>query len=369
MSLRRLLALNVGSATLKAALFQIDSRMVATGPGVTELARAESEVGGAVQDRLDVVLQSLPSQSQAPDVVVHRIVHGGELTHGRELEANLLSQLEALAPLAPLHQSSALAFVQAALARWPTARHGAAFDTSFHATLAPWSRRLPIPSEWDAQGVRRYGFHGLAFASALRAVAEEAPGIESSRAVFAHLGGGCSVCAVKNGLSQDTTMALTPLGGVQGPTRSGDLDPGVVLHLLRTTGSPELVQDGLSRRGGLAGIANQGDMRTLLARSDEAAQLAVEQFVVRIAQSIAAMATAIGGIDHLVFSGGIGNRAPAIREQIVSRLGWLGLALDAGQNVVGALRIDRSDNPAIWNVAIDEERELAQSSIGWLGSG
>ncbi|MBN4982949.1 acetate/propionate family kinase [Stenotrophomonas maltophilia] len=324
-------------------------------------------VGADAQERLATLLEILSIPAPGPDVVVHRIVHGGDLRNASELDEDVLAKLDALVPFAPLHQPVALAFARAARLRWPQARQGVAFDTDFHVTLAPWSQRLPIPEAWDALGVRRYGFHGLAFASALRVVASQDAGILRSRAVFAHLGGGCSVCAVEDGRSRDTTMALTPLGGIPSPTRSGDLDPGALLYLLRHERlDAQAIEDGLSRTAGLAGIAGHGDMRVLLADPGPQAQLAVDLFAVRIAQSIAAMATGIGGLDHVVFSGGIGHRAPGLRARIIARLGWLGLALAPDDNDAGATRIDAASGPAIWNVAIDEERELAESALAWL---
>ena len=370
MTTRRLLALNVGSSTLKGASYLLNAEVPGAQPRVVERSRVEISVGPDAQERLATLLETLSETAAGPEVVVHRIVHGGDLHESRELDEAVLAKLDALVPFAPLHQPLALAFARAARLRWLQARQGVAFDTDFHASLAPWSRRLPIPEAWDALGIRRYGFHGLAFASALRIVASHDAGILQSRAVFAHLGGGCSVCAVEDGCSRDTTMALTPLGGIPSPTRSGDLDPGALLYLLRHEGlDAQTLEEGLSRAAGLAGIAGiagHGDMRMLLADPDPQAQLAVELFAVRIAQAIAAMATAIGGVDHVVFSGGIGHRAPGLRARIVARLGWLGLALASRDNDAGAIRIDGGSGPAIWNVAIDEERELAESALAWL---
>lgn len=367
MTTRRLLALNVGSSTLKGASYLLNAEVPGAQPRVVERSRVEISVGPDAQERLATLLETLSETAAGPEVVVHRIVHGGDLHESRELDEAVLAKLDALVPFAPLHQPLALAFARAARLRWLQARQGVAFDTDFHASLAPWSRRLPIPEAWDALGIRRYGFHGLAFASALRIVASHDAGILQSRAVFAHLGGGCSVCAVEDGRSRDTTMALTPLGGIPSPTRSGDLDPGALLYLLRHEGlDAQTLEEGLSRAAGLAGIAGHGDMRMLLADPDPHAQLAVELFAVRIAQAIAAMATAIGGVDHVVFSGGIGHRAPGLRARIVARLGWLGLALASRDNDAGAIRIDGGSGPAIWNAAIDEERELAESALAWL---
>lgn len=367
MTTRRLLALNVGSSTLKGASYLLNAEVPGAQPRVVERSRVEISVGPDAQERLATLLETLSETAAGPEVVVHRIVHGGDLHESRELDEAVLAKLDALVPFAPLHQPLALAFARAARLRWLQARQGVAFDTDFHASLAPWSRRLPIPEAWDALGIRRYGFHGLAFASALRIVASHDAGILQSRAVFAHLGGGCSVCAVEDGRSRDTTMALTPLGGIPSPTRSGDLDPGALLYLLRHERlDAQAIEDGLSRTAGLAGIAGHGDMRVLLADPGPQAQLAVDLFAVRIAQSIAAMATGIGGLDHVVFSGGIGHRAPGLRARIIARLGWLGLALAPDDNDAGATRIDAASGPAIWNVAIDEERELAESALAWL---
>ncbi len=362
-----LLALNVGSTTLKGATYALEYSDLNAQPRLLECSRAEIQAGAEPQELLTLLLNALPEPAQRPDVVVHRIVHGGNLCGGHELDAAILAELEALAPLAPLHQPAALTVARAAGRRWPQSRHGVAFDTSFHASLAPWSRRLPIPTDWDALGVRRYGFHGLAFASALRKVVAQDATILRGPVVFAHLGGGCSVCAVKDGVSRDTTMSLTPLGGVPGPTRPGDLDPGVLLYMLRQNGGDvNATERRLFHAGGLAGIAGHGDMRVLLPDSEPSAQLAVELFTVRIAQSIAAMATGINGLNHLVFSGGIGHRAALVRAQIVARLEWLGLALDTDLNNAGATRIDARTGPGIWSVAVDEERELAESALVWL---
>ena len=364
---RRLRALNVGSTTLKGAVYALEPATAGAPPQLVECNRAEIQTSPEPEEGLAALLKALSEPVQRPDVVVHRIVHGGDLRGAHELNEDLLAKLDALAPFAPLHQPIALAFARTARMRWPQTRQGVAFDTDFHASLAPWSRRLPIPAEWDAMGVRRYGFHGLAFASALREVTAHDPSILKGRAVLAHLGGGCSICAVKNGRSHDTTMALTPLGGIPGPTRSGDLDPGTLLYLLRKEGlGADAVEDRLYHAAGLAGIAGHGDMRVLLTDPGSRAQLAVELFTVRIAQSIAAMATGIAGLDHLVFSGGIGHRAPMLRAGIIAHLEWLGLALDTDHNGAGALRIDQGAGPAIWNVDVDEERELAESALAWL---
>lgn len=361
MSALHLLAINLGSTTLKAAVFSVHA--FEPGREIELIERMRLELPGGEDDagaRLDRLEHALDGHALAPDLVVHRIVHGGGCSGGRELDDALLADLEALAPLAPLHQPPALALARAARRRWPQARHGAGFDTSFHAHLAPWSRRLPIPADWAGRGLCRYGFHGLAFASAMRQVGVLAPTVRRARVVLAHLGGGCSVCAVHGGHSVDTTMALTPLSGIPGPTRAGDLDPGLVLRLVSDLGlDPAAVEQRLSRDSGLAGLAGHGDLRELLVDPRPDAALAVEQFVVRVAQAIAGMAIAAGGLEHLIFSGGSGHRSPALRARIVERLAWMGLALDADRNTSGTLLLSPPGTPPIWNVEVDEERELA----------
>lgn len=360
-----LLACNLGSATLKAASFAFDAREPETGIAFRERARIEIPVASDAHQNLAAALDALPPDARAPGIVVHRIVHGGPFEAGRLLDDSALAVLEALATLDPLHQPTALAFARAARLRWPQARHGAAFDTSFHAHLAPWSRRLPLPADLDAAGIRRFGFHGLAFASALRRLDTFASGASHQRVVVAHLGGGCSVAAIEGGRSVDTTMGMTPLGGVPMPTRSGDLDPGVIFHLLRRGGDPAQLEQRLMREAGLAGIAGHGDLRRLLEDARPEAVLAVEQFVVRIAQAIAAMAIAVGGVDHLVFCGGSGSRSATLRTRITNRLEPLGIVLDPERNSEGSARIDAGHGPCVWRIDVDEELELAESALAW----
>lgn len=365
MNTARLLAFNLGSVTLKAASFEFDSEVPAADTAFVEEARIELAVTGDASRDLQATLDALPPQARTPDVVVHRIVHGGSFEVGRALDEPTFEVLDALAALAPLHQPVGLALARAARLYWPQARHGADFDTAFHAHLAPWSRRLPLPADLDAAGVRRHGFHGLAFASALRRLEALAPGASRGRVIIAHLGGGCSVAAIEGGRSIDATMGMTPLGGVPMPTRSGDLDPGVIFHLLRLVGDAARLEQRLLHEAGLAGIAGYGDMRRLLDDARPDAVLAVEQFTVRIAQAIAAMAIAIGGMDHVVFCGGSGSRAPRLRDRIAVRLLPLGLVLDPQRNCTGAARLDAGRGPGAWRIDVDEELELAESTRAW----
>jgi acetate kinase len=219
-----------------------------------------------------------------------------------------------------------------------------------------------------ARGLRRYGFHGLAFQSAWRQLSAAEPAARRGRAVFAHLGGGASLCAVLDGRSVDTTMSLTPLDGLPMASRCGSLDPGVVLHLLREPGlSADAIEGELSLHSGLLGLSGTtGDMQRLLASDSAEARLAIDIFVHRTAQGVAAMATTLGGIDDLVFSGGIGSHAAPIRAAIAEQLAWTGLRLDVDANAAQALRIDAPGSAIrAWVVVVQEDQELAAAAAEW----
>ncbi len=364
-ALSMLLALNLGSATLKAAHYhhrRVGDRTSLQPHGDRLDVPVDSADAAALLERVAALL---PDDALPPDVVAHRIVHGGSRLAPALLTDEVLAELSACAPLAPLHQPAALLLTGAARSRWPGARHVAVFDTAWHATLATWSRRLAVPQALHDAGVMRYGFHGLAFQSAMRRLSALDNSAGAQRIVLAHLGSGCSLCAVAQGRSIDTTMGMTPLDGLPMATRSGSLDPGVVLFLQRQLKmSTDAVERLLWRDSGLLGVSGRsGDMRLLLAAPDDASKLAVEQFVMRVAQGIAAMATSLGGIDALVFSGGIGTHAPIIRQRVVDLLAWAGLRIDPERNNAGADRIDAQDSRAsVWALAIDEEFELAEAA-------
>lgn len=359
---RHLLALNVGSASVKAALyaFRDDTLTEASAQRATFAIDASGDANR--DDWLSMLLARIGFAAGAPDIVAHRVVHGGSRAAPAVLDETIMAELAALSPLAPLHQIPALQLIAAARRRWPAARHVAAFDTAWHATLAPWSRRLPLPRHLHDVGLVRYGFHGLAFQSVLRQLAAQAPALAAGRLVLAHLGGGSSLCAVVGGRSVDTTMGLTPLDGVPMATRSGALDPGVLLYLARTMQMPlAQIEQLLWHDAGLRGISGlSGDMRELLADPSEGAALAVEHYTIRVAQAIAAMATSIGGIEAIVFSGGIGEGAAPVRSRVAAQLQWTGLRLDPTTNRDGGPAIHAHDSAiAAWVLRADEERELA----------
>lgn len=366
-----LLVLNLGSATLKAARFD------GFGPGVEGprlSRRIELALDESAGDPRTLLAQATDALGfvAAPAWIGHRIVHGGDAETARILDTGEIDRLQALSRLAPMHQPPALALVENAKELWPHAVQCGAYDTSWHATLPANTRRLPVPRHWDALGVRRYGFHGLAFASVMRSLASQGDGIARGRVVLAHLGGGASLCAVRDGRSVDTTMTMTPLDGVPMATRSGSLDPGVVLFLLRQEGfTLDSLEQALYHECGMRGISGQsGDMRELLASDSPAAALARDVFALRVAQGIVAMATRLGGIDDLVFSGGIGANAAGVRSAIVEYLAWLGMQLDEDANHRGAMRLDAPASPVrLWRVEVDEEGEIAAACAILAASG
>ena len=365
-----LLVLNLGSSSLKAARFLLLAQADAEGRRARDIGRVSAESGRDSSANLDDTAGLLLADVAAhlpgfepPAIVAHRIVHGGDHYGPLELTVSVQDELGALSTLAPLHQPPALALVRAASARWPDARQVGLFDTSWHRTMPPVHRLLPIDHALFARGVKRYGFHGLAFQSAMRQLARCAPDLARSRIVLAHLGGGSSLCAVRDGVSVSTTMGMTPLGGIPMATRSGSLDPGVVLHLQRQLGmSPDAIDHLLWRDSGLKGLSGEsGDMRALLASGSAGALRAVDAYVSGIMQGIAAMAACIGGIDALAFSGGIGTHAAVIRARVVAGLEWLGLGIDPGLNDSGAVAIG-STAAAVrtFVLTIDEADEMAR---------
>ncbi len=266
------------------------------------------------------------------DAVGHRVVHGG--SRFREpvvVDAEVEAAIRELTPLAPLHNAPALAAMEKSRRALPDVRHVAVFDTSFHATLSEEAAAYALPARWREEwGVRRYGFHGLSVQWASEQV-------HARRLVVCHLGGGCSITAVLDGRSVDTTMGFSPLEGVPMTTRSGSVDPGALIYLLREKGlTPAELDDVLERHSGLAGLSGgSGHVRELLAAEadgDDRARLALSVYVHRIAAAVGAMAASLGGLDALVFTAGVGERTPAIRERVCARLGFLGVAIDHAVN-------------------------------------
>jgi acetate kinase len=307
------LALNSGSSSLKFGLYRV-------GPSTLEtLLSGETEAAGDAQRDAVAHVGRLLAERElpAPAAVGHRVVHGGPgLRRHALIDAEVLRRLEAATPFAPLHLPPALAVIRYARERFPQARHAACLDTAFHAGLPEVARVLPLPKALRAEGVERYGFHGLSCESIVRRLGRDLP----RRLVIAHLGNGASVTAVQDGRSIDTTMGLTPTGGLVMGTRCGDLDPGVLLYLMREKGYDRArIEDLVDHRSGLLGISGlDGDMRRLreAARSSADARLAIEMFCYSARKHVAAMIAALGGVDLLVFTGGIGEHDAQVRDAI-----------------------------------------------------
>lgn len=338
----RILIVNAGSSSLKLRLLGPDD---------------------VVEASWDVLPAALP----AADVVVHRVVHGGTAFRRAVIvDDDAEKALRDLIPLAPLHQPKTLAALDDVRAMLPRAVQVACFDTAFHANIGDAAATYALPREWIAKyGLRRYGFHGLSHAWSSRRAAELVPG--ARRIITCHLGAGASLCAVLDGVSIDTTMGFTPLEGLVMATRSGDVDPGLLMWLAQR--EPDLA-DVLDHDSGLRGLAGTGDMRELLARDDDDAQLAVEVYLHRLRKSIGSMAASLGGLDVCVFTGGVGENSPEIRRRAIDGLGFLGLTVDDGINAVTTGDADITASHAAartFVIAAREDLEMARQARQLLG--
>ena len=320
----RVLVVNAGSSSLKLRVLD---------PGDTVAAEADLDAPRSQVD--EDALQAWIAAAGTVDAVGHRIVHGGERFRSAvRVDAGVVRELRKLTDLAPLHQPKSLAALDAVLAALPDTATVACFDTAFHATLASEATTYAVPRAWrERWGVRRYGFHGLSHAYASRRAAEMTG---ARRVVTAHLGAGASLAAVLDGRSVDTTMGFTPLEGLVMATRSGSVDPGLLLWLLERErlGVAEM-SAALEHEGGLLALAGTADMREVLARADggdDEARVALGVYLHRLRAGVAAMAAALGGLDALVFTGGVGERSAPVRAAAADGLGFLGVDLDGARN-------------------------------------
>jgi acetate kinase len=286
----------------------------------------------------------------------------------------VLEELRKLAPLAPLHQPYNLAAIEAVFDRLPDVPQVACFDTSFHRGQSDVAEVVPLPSEICRDGVQRYGFHGLSYEYIASVLPEVAPEIAKGRVIVAHLGSGASLCAMRNGKSVDSTLGFTALDGLCMGTRPGTVDPGVILHLFQTLGlSAKDVETILYKKSGLIGISGiSNDMRDLLGNQDPRARLAVDYFVYQAAKQIGALAAALGGVDGLVFTAGIGENSAEIRQRICRASAWLGIELDEAANARKGPRISLSGSKvSAWVIPTNEELMIARHTgrlLGLLGS-
>jgi len=380
------LILNAGSSSLKFGVYsglekeswQLVSRGQVDGIGSNPVLKAKDHKGNTIADQkpdtpvndakqaLDVLAGWLRSQYTDARIlgVGHRVVHGGTSYYKPTLvKAEVLTDLQKLIPLAPLHQPFNLAAIEAVFQQLPGVPQVACFDTAFHRNHDAVMELIPLPKEIRDKGVQRYGFHGLSYEYISSVLPQAAPGIASGRVIVAHLGSGASLCAMKNGHSVDSTLGFTALDGLCMGTRPGAIDPGVVLYLFQTLGmSPEEVESLLYKKSGLTGISGiSNDMRVLLEHPEPEAKLAIDYFVYRIAKEIGALTAVLGGLDAIVFSAGIGENSPAIRKMICKASAWLGIKMnDAANDRNNQCISDPESKISVWVIPTDEELMIAR---------
>ena len=346
------LALNSGSSSFKFGLFRVEGEHLEKLSAITVANASTAEAVASINEFL--AKPGVPK----PDAIGHRVVHGGPaLRQHCLLDDLVVQQLEAAVGFAPLHMPAALAFICFAQAQFRGLPQVACFDTAFHAGMPDVARVLPIPLELRSAGIQRYGFHGLSYESIVHALGPDLP----DRIVIAHLGNGASVTAVKNGKSIDTSMGLTPTGGAIMGTRSGDLDPGVLLYLMREMKfDTAMLADLVDHKSGLLAISGiTSDMRRLheAASHNADAQLAIQMFCYSVAKQIAAMIAALDGNDLLVFTGGMGEKDAQVRAGICSHLSWIGVRLDEGRNQSSDNLVNGTASRCVVRVIASQEDE------------
>jgi acetate kinase len=375
-----ILTLNAGSSSLKFALFGIADgsvRLAVKGEAEkldsTPHFMAEDADGKILADEIwagasfDAVIGKILDWAISHlgrDQLVavgHRMVHGGpDHAAPERVTPELLTALDALVPLAPLHLPHNIAPIRAIARARPSLTQVVTYDTAFHRTMPDVATRIAIPRRYEEEGVRRYGFHGLSYEYIAGRLAQIAPALAKGRTIVAHLGNGASLCALLNGKSMDTTMGFSALDGLVMGTRSGDIDPGVLLYLQERDGmTVQALEHMLYNESGLKGVSGiSGDMRTLLASQNSNAKDALALFVFRLAREIGALTASLGGLDGLVFTAGIGEHAPQIRAMTVEKLSWLGAKLDADANTRNAEIISTSDSKLAVLVSPTNEEEM-----------
>jgi acetate kinase len=388
------LVLNAGSSSLKFCVFQrpdgerwrLGARGQIEGIGTSpRLSVKDENLRKVADEQLDTsTVQNgsdaigalalwLRSQYAGARVlgVGHRVVHGGaNFTAPVIVTPEILEQLRELIPLAPLHQPYNLGAIEAVAERLPSVPQVACFDTGFHRDHKAVADLIPLPREICQGGLQRYGFHGLSYEYIASVLPETAPEIAKGKVIVAHLGSGASLCALSDGKSVDTTMGFTAVEGLCMGTRPGSIDPGAVLYLFQNLGlSVKEVETILYKKSGLIGISGiSNDMRDLLEREEPEARLAVDYFIYRIAKEIGSLAAALGGVDALVFTAGIGENSPEIRRRVCAACAWLGVEIDAEANGQRAARISTAQSKlSVWVIPTNEELMIARHTGKLLG--
>lgn len=386
---RAILTLNAGSSSLKLAVYALvgndtplaEGQADAIGQeGVLELSVAGAPVpmptGRAIThtQALETTISVLSDALGDLEVVGvgHRVVHGGRLfNEPTRVGPSELDQLARLVPFAPLHQPHNLAGIAAATGTFPDAAQVACFDTAFHRTQPFLSETFALPRRYYEAGVRRYGFHGLSYEYVSGELARLDPVAGNGRVVIAHLGNGASLCALQQGVSIASTMGFSVLDGLPMGTRSGQLDPGVVLYMMTSEGlSPEEISEVLYKQSGLLGLSGfSNDMRVLEAAGSAEANSAISYFTRKVREGIGAMAAVLEGLDALVFSGGIGENAPGVRAEICQPMSWLGINLDDEANARNAATISsQGTGVRVMVIPTNEELVIARATRNVLGA-
>lgn len=373
--------LNSGSSSIKFSLYRgsaaepalrgladaihTQPRLVARDPAGAVLVDDTWAAGAGHDEALERIVKFLRGalRGDALQAVGHRVAHGG-IAHSRPVRVDqaVLESLEKLVPLAPLHQPHNLAPIRRLLERAPEVPQVACFDNAFHVTQPEVAQRFGLPRAMHEQGVRRFGFHGLSYEYIASQLPSVDPAAARGRTIVLHLGNGASMCAMAAGRSVATTMSFTGLDGLLMGTRCGALDPGVMLYLMQARGmDAAAIEELVYRKSGLLGVSGiSSDMRTLLASGDPAARAAIDLYVYRIRLELGSLAAALGGVDALVFTGGIGENAAAIRERVCRDAEWLGVKLDAAANDAGARLITTTTSRVkAWRLRTDEEAVIA----------
>jgi acetate kinase len=353
----RVLVINCGSATLKYKLFS------ESGGAELELLAGETvEVEGGYRAAVERVMAALPAR---PDIIAHRVVHGGgHLPDVVGIDRGVLQVLREASPLAPLHNGPALEGIEATLGSG--VRLVAALDTAFHASIPPRASRYAIP---EVPGVRRYGFHGWSHRYVTERYAILA-GSPEPTIITLHLGSGCSAAAILHGRSVDTSMGYSPLEGLVMGTRAGDLDPAILTHMLHEGMSLQQLERMLNHDAGLKALAGTADLRKLQGRDDPHAKLALDIFCYRIQKYVGAYLAVLEGAEAIVFTGGIGENAPEVRQRVCEGFGWAGLILDSEQNRRNGLRISADGSRlAAYAIPTDEERLIARETLRLMRTG